>query len=151
GRVLFDGTPKELARTDTPTGRAWRASEARDGKRVRRARTGWLDVRGARENNLAIDALRIPLGVLCAITGPSGSGKSTLAEDVLYRTIARRTGATGIPRAGLVDEVGGADAIERAVLVDQSPLGRTARGNAATYTKAWDRVRMRFAAEHEAL
>ncbi len=151
GRVLFSGTPAELAKSNTPTGHAWRKPAAT--KVARREPTGWLDLRGARENNLAIEALGIPLGVLCAITGPSGSGKSTLAEDILYRAIARQTGESGVPRPGAFEslEPRGRASLERAVLVDQSPLGRTARGNAATYTKAWDRVRGRFAAEAEAV
>src|SRR6185312_13674739 len=99
----------------------------------------WLDLRGARENNLAIERLRVPVGVLCAITGPSGSGKSTLAEDILYRAIAHRAGESGAPRPGAFEDLRGGEELLRAVLVDQSPLGRTARGNAATYTKAWDR------------
>ncbi len=149
GRLLFSGTPAEIAKTDTATGRAWRKSS--DAKRRRREPDAWLDLRGARENNLAIEQLRVPLGILCAITGPSGSGKSTLAEDILYRAIARRTGESGVPKTGNFEAlVGGEDELQHAVLVDQSPLGRTARGNAATYTKAWDRVRMRFAAEPEA-
>jgi len=153
GQILFSGTPSELAKSDTPTGRAWRAR--RDERRERRTPPEWLVLRGARENNLAIDRLRIPLGVLCAVTGPSGSGKSTLAEDVLYRAIARRTGERDVPKPGAFDSLereGDARelGIQRAVLVDQSPLGRTARGNAATYTKAWDRVRARFASQPEA-
>lgn len=165
GKVLFSGTPAELAKTDTPTGRSWRRSQ--HARRERRTPTGWIELRGARENNLAIEHLRVPMGVLCAITGPSGSGKSTLAEDILYRAFARRSGESGVPKPGQfdsleilaqrkpglsarVDEEASA-ALERAVLVDQSPLGRTARGNAATYTKAWDRVRMRLASEPEAL
>ncbi|MCW5835414.1 MAG: excinuclease ABC subunit UvrA, partial [Labilithrix sp.] len=148
GRLLFSGTPAELAESDTATGRAWRRPS--DTKRRRRRPDAWMELRGARENNLAIAELRVPLGVLTAITGPSGSGKSTLAEDVLYRAVARRTGETGAPKAGSFASLRGDDALSRAVLVDQSPLGRTARGNAATYTKAWDRVRARFAAEPEA-
>jgi excinuclease ABC subunit A len=148
GRVLFTGTPAELAKSDTATGRAWRAASA--SKRKRRIPGAWVDLRGARENNLAIEKLRVPLGVLCAITGPSGSGKSTLAEDILYRAVAKSSGESGVPKAGSFDALAGVDQLSGAVLVDQSPLGRTARGNAATYTKAWDRVRMRFAAEPEA-
>jgi excinuclease ABC subunit A len=149
GRLLFSGTPSEMAKSDTPTGRAWRKNAST--KKARRKADRWLELRGARENNLAIEKLRVPLGVLCAITGPSGSGKSTLAEDILYRAVARKAGETNVPKPGSFEALDdGEGELERAVLVDQSPLGRTARGNAATYTKAWDRVRMRFAAEPEA-
>ncbi|HVJ95033.1 MAG TPA: excinuclease ABC subunit A, partial [Labilithrix sp.] len=149
GSILFSGPPSALATSDTATGRAWRRRA--ETKRRRRTPESWMVLRGARENNLAIDELRIPMGVLCAITGPSGSGKSTLAEAILYRAIARSTGESGVAKPGAFEELDGASALERAVLVDQSPLGRTARGNAATYTKAWDRVRTRFAAEPEAI
>jgi excinuclease ABC subunit A len=147
GEVLFSGTPADLARSDTATARAWRRPA---GIRPRRSAKAHLEIRGARENNLDIERLTVPLGVLCAITGPSGSGKSTLAEDILYRAAARAAGESGVPRPGTVTSIAGLEVVRSAVLVDQSPLGRTARGNAATYTKAWDRVRMRFAAEPEA-
>ncbi|MBS2012272.1 MAG: excinuclease ABC subunit UvrA [Deltaproteobacteria bacterium] len=163
GTILLDGTPQEIAASDTPTGRAWRAGRTplrlapapAAASRVVRlpkrktSKPGSVSLAGVRENNLRIDRIDIPLGVLCAITGPSGSGKSTLAEDVLYRAVARATGAT-VPKPGAFDTMRGHDAIKSAVLVDQSPLGRTARGNAATYTKAWDRIRERFASEPEA-
>ncbi len=148
GTVLFDGTPQTLARrTDTPTGRAWRA---RPIPRAPRAASSHLILEGVRAHNLQGIDVTFPLGVLCALTGPSGSGKSTLAEDVLYRAVARATGETGAPRPLHHEALRGAEALARAVLVDQSPLGRTARGNAATYTKAWDRVRERFSQEPEA-
>ena len=144
GRVLFDGTPAALLESDTATGRAWRKNDRAKAKRKKA--TEWLTLTGASENNLAIERVKIPLHVLCAVTGPSGSGKSTLAEDLLYRAVARHYGES-VPKAGAFESLTGVTALERAVLVDQSPLGRTARGNAATYTKAWDRVRARFAAE----
>jgi len=147
GRVLFQGTPAELAASDTATGRAWR-NDARAAAPRAEAK-GKIAITNVRENNLRIDAVDVPLGVLCAITGPSGSGKSTLAEDVLYRAVARATGAA-VPKPGAFETLRGHDALTSAVLVDQSPLGRTARGNAATYTKAWDRLRLRFAEEAEA-
>jgi excinuclease ABC subunit A len=152
GRVLLSGTPAEIAKSDTPTGRAWRADTARSPRTATRTRssTSRISIRGLRENNLNISHVDIPLGVLCAITGPSGSGKSTLAEDVLYRAVARATG-TPVPRPGAFASMKGHEKLTSAVLVDQSPLGRTARGNAATYTHAWDRVRARFASEPEAL
>jgi excinuclease ABC subunit A len=149
GRILFDGTPAELAkRTDLATGKAWVAS--RSAPRARRTAKAWLRIRGAREHNLQRVDANIPLGVVCAVTGPSGSGKSTLVHDVLYRAAARALGDLSVDRPGLHDGVEGMGALSRAVLVDQSPLGRTARGNPATYVKAWDRVRARFAAEAEA-
>jgi excinuclease ABC subunit A len=149
GRILFDGTPTELAgREDLPTGRAW--ARARQTTRAPRRPKAWLELRGAREHNLKGLDVRFPLGVLCAVTGPSGSGKSTLVRDVLFRAAARALGNLSVDRPGKHDALDGLGQLAHAVLVDQSPLGRTARGNAATYVKAWDRVRARFAAEPEA-
>ncbi len=149
GRILFDGTPAQLAkRKDLPTGRAW--SQPPRAHRSRRPGDAWLEVRGAREHNLRDVDVRLPLGVLCAVTGPSGSGKSTLVHDVLYRAAARGLGNFSVDRPGKYDAIDGLGHLTRAVLVDQSPLGRTARGNPATYVKAWDRIRARFAAEPEA-
>jgi excinuclease ABC subunit A len=149
GTILFDGSPQELAlRLDTPTGRAW--AEAREPASAPTLSGKTLTLRGVREHNLKGFDLTVPLGCLVAICGPSGSGKSTLAEDVIYRAVASSTGATLTERAGAHDALEGARELKRAVLVDQAPLGRTARGNAATYTKAWDRFRARFAATTEA-
>ena len=168
GNILFSGTPAEVAATDTATGKAWRGETRAAAEKTRaaaKARAGqpapWaykdpeggpppLEIVGIRENNLRIDRVEIPLRVLCAITGPSGSGKSTLAEDVIYRAVARAAGIA-VPKPGAFTSMKGHQKLKSAVLVDQSPLGRTARGNAATYTHAWDRVRARFAAEPEAL
>jgi excinuclease ABC subunit A len=151
GRILFDGAPHDLAgRMDLPTGRAWGdASNAT--VRARRPARRWLVVRGARAHNLQSVDAEFPLGLVCAVTGPSGSGKSTLVHDVLYRATARALGDMSVDRPGEYDRLDGARILERAVLVDQSPLGRTARGNPATYVKAWDRIRARFASEAEAM
>jgi excinuclease ABC subunit A len=118
-----------------------------DEKRRPRA---WIGVKNAHANNLKGIDVDIPLGVLTAITGPSGSGKSTLAEDIVYRALARSKGVRDVEPPGAHDGVEGAAAVTKVTLVDQSPLGRTSRGNAATYTKAWDHLRARFAAEPEA-
>ncbi len=149
GSILFQGTPAEIATSDTATGRAWRArpkARPRTDGQAKRV----LSFTGIRENNLRIDHIDVPLGMLCAITGPSGSGKSTLAEDIVYRGVARACG-TAVAKPGVMASMKGHEKLTSAVLVDQSPLGRTARGNAATYTHAWDRVRARFAAESESL
>ncbi|HWL88895.1 MAG TPA: excinuclease ABC subunit UvrA, partial [Polyangiaceae bacterium] len=159
GRILFDGTPAELAtRADLPTGRmlAKRVPTARPSsldqirRGERRTAEKFVSVRGARANNLNDVDVAFPLGVLCVVTGPSGSGKSTLVEEILYRGVARSLGDSRVPRAGEHDALTGTESIARACLVDQAPLGRTARGNAATYTKAWDRFRALFAATPEA-
>ena len=149
GRVVKDAPPSAFTTADTATGRALGASGfvRRD---VRKAR-GWLSVKGASANNLrAIDA-QLPLGVLCAVTGPSGSGKSTLAVDIVYRTLARKLGDFDEEVPGACAGIDGLSAVKSVTLVDQSPLGRTSRGNAATYTKAWDLVRAMYAKQPEAL
>jgi excinuclease ABC subunit A len=150
GSILFSGTPAEVAASDTATGRAWRSRPKARPKPPESKAKRVLEITGIRENNLRVDHVEIPLGVLCAITGPSGSGKSTLAEDIVFRAVARACG-TAVAKPGVFATMKGHEKITSAVLVDQSPLGRTARGNAATYTHAWDRVRARFSSEAEAL
>jgi excinuclease ABC subunit A len=152
GRLMFDGKPSDLARRgDSPTGRALAASGAETWRpRTPRRPTSWLTVTNARAHNLKGIDVALPLGVVCAVTGPSGSGKSTLAHDIVYRALARAKGERDIEPAGEHDRIDGGDALAKVVLVDQSPLGRTSRGNAATYTKAWDVMRARFAAEPDA-
>ncbi len=149
GRVVEDAPPSAFSSADTATGRALGASGSV--RRTLRQATGWLSVKGASANNLrAIDA-QVPLGVLCAITGPSGSGKSTLAVDIVYRTLARKLGDFDEEVPGACAGIDGLFAVKAVTLVDQSPLGRTSRGNAATYTKAWDLVRALYAKQPEAL
>jgi excinuclease ABC subunit A len=149
GEIVADGTPAAVVKRGGATARAL----ARRGPRERAPRkiAGFLEIRGASENNLRDVSVRFPLGVVTAVAGPSGSGKSTLVEDVLYRTLARRLGARDVDPPGACDAITGAESIRRVTLVDQSPLGRTSRGNAATYTKAWDSIRRLFAAAPRAM
>ncbi|RYE95103.1 MAG: excinuclease ABC subunit A [Myxococcales bacterium] len=149
GNVLFDGAPADLAkRLDLPTGRA--LAEAGPVNRARRAATSWLHVKDAHEHNLQHVDVALPLGVVCAVTGPSGSGKTTLARDIVYRAAARSRGDMTVDVPGAHGSIDGLGQIREVVHVDQTSLGRTSRGNAATYTKAWDRIRARFAAEPSA-
>ncbi len=148
GRVVFDGPPHALARADTATGRAFRARPGHKQNVV--AAQGTLVLRGASGNNLKRVDLSIPIGSLTCVTGVSGSGKSSLLIDTLVPAIAQLRGsreARPLPYTTLT----GVEAVTSVLHVDQSPLGRTSRGNAATYVGAWDVVRKRFAREPRAM
>jgi excinuclease ABC subunit A len=118
--------------------------------RQRPAPGRWLTIRGAAEHNLKQIHVRIPLGLLICLTGVSGSGKSTLAEEILYRGVKW---AKGDPRGrpGRHTEIQGLEKISDCFLVDQQPIGRTPRGNPATYTKAMDPIRKLMAQTPEAV
>ncbi|GAB2497131.1 UvrABC system protein A [Corynebacterium atrinae] len=108
-----------------------------------------LRIVGARENNLQNVDVSIPLGVLCCITGVSGSGKSTLVNQILAKTLANKLNkARQVP--GRAKRVEGTEHLDKLVQVDQSPIGRTPRSNAATYTGVFDKVRKLFAETTEA-
>ena len=110
-----------------------------------------LKLVGARAHNLKRVNVDIPLGLLVAITGVSGSGKSTLVHDVLYKSLAAALGiSAGGNLAGVLERLDGAQYLNDAVLVDQSPIGRTPRSNPVTYIKAFDIIRETFAATAEA-
>ncbi|MGH3626085.1 MAG: excinuclease ABC subunit UvrA [Sciscionella sp.] len=108
-----------------------------------------LTVIGAREHNLRNIDVAFPLGCMISITGVSGSGKSTLVNDILATALANKlNGARQVP--GRHTRINGVDKVDKLVRVDQSPIGRTPRSNAATYTGVWDHVRKLFAATTEA-
>jgi excinuclease ABC subunit A len=105
---------------------------------------GWLEIVGARENNLKNITVRIPLGTLTCVTGVSGSGKSTLIDDTLHRALARRMyGATARP--GTHTAINGLEHLGKVIVIDQTPIGRTPRSNPATYTGLFNHVRDLFA------
>ncbi len=148
GEVVFDGTPAAAKRKKTlATARA--AAPVRVNVRPRVAQRE-LVIRGASAHNLRDLDVTIPLGVITAICGPSGSGKSTLADKILYRAAARARGQKNVDPPEAFDDIEGLSHLREARLVDQSPLGRTSRGNAATYTGAWTVFRSLFAAQPEA-
>jgi excinuclease ABC subunit A len=151
GRITGDATPRELFVAKGATYRALCGMTGESRERERRQSREWLTVRGARGNNLKNLDVTIPLGAFCAVTGPSGSGKSTLAIDTVARAVARKLGEMEVEPALEHDELLGVGSLVAVELVDQSPLGRTSRGNAATYTKAWDTIRKLYAAEPDAV
>ena len=158
GQLLFEGTPRALARVrasatgallrrrgmrgEAPAGAAPRPA----GRLVafRRAE-GAVTIRGARAHNLKDLTVRLPLGRLVAVSGVSGSGKSTLVRDVLYNSFARRVKGAVQLEVGEHDGIDGLENVADVLLVDQSPLGRSARSNPVTYMKAWDEIRQVFA------
>ena len=115
----------------------------------RRKPTGYLTIKGARENNLKNIDVKVPLGVMTCITGVSGSGKSSLTNEILYKRLARDLNrARCIP--GLHDEIEGIELLDKVIDIDQSPIGRTPRSNPATYTGVFDMIRDLFAATPDA-
>ena len=115
----------------------------------RRIPTGFLTIKGARENNLKNIDVKIPLGIMTCITGVSGSGKSSLTNEILYKHLARDLNrARVIP--GKHDDILGLDQLDKVIDIDQSPIGRTPRSNPATYTGVFDMIRDLFAATPDA-
>ena len=147
GRVVAAGTPHEIAASEESlTGQylsGWRVVPAAR-RRRRPSRSHWVVLEGARANNLKDITARFPLGLLCCVTGVSGSGKSSLVTDTLYPALRRAKGEVA-REIGPFDCLTGADRIDGAVLVDQSPVGRTPRSNPVTYIGAFSEIREAFA------
>ncbi|MCO5397884.1 excinuclease ABC subunit UvrA [Ralstonia soli] len=148
GTIVFDGTPAAIRQADTLTG-AYLSGQRRVADTDWQARpvdnaTPRLVLEGASEHNLRDVTVEIPLQRLVCVTGVSGSGKSTLIQDVLHPALARHFGkATESP--GAFRALRGADQISDVVFVDQSPIGKTARSNPASYVGAFDEIRKLFA------
>ena len=110
----------------------------------RRKPKGWLEVKGAAENNLKNINVKFPLGVMCAVTGVSGSGKSSLVNEILSKSLARTLNrAKCIP--GKYSKIIGTEQLDKVIVIDQSPIGKTPRSNPATYTGVFDLIRDLFA------
>lgn len=110
----------------------------------------WLEVVGARENNLKKLNVKFPLGVFTAVTGVSGSGKSTLVNEILYKGLASRIYSNSKARPGAHTGINGIEHIDKIIDIDQSPIGRTPRSNPATYTSLFDAIREVYSQTPEA-
>jgi excinuclease ABC subunit A len=151
GRVVFSGTLDGLMRDPCSLTARYLRQELSIGVPAHRRRgTGQrLRLHGAAEHNLKDIYVEIPLNTLTVITGVSGSGKSTLVHDILYPAIKRLKGGTE-KRVGRHRRIEGAEFVTDAVLVDQTPIGRTPRSNPVTYLKAFDPIRELFASTKDA-
>ncbi|MBP7275310.1 MAG: excinuclease ABC subunit UvrA [Kiritimatiellae bacterium] len=146
GEVMFCGTVPELLQSEKSlTGRYLRGEEAVAVPEIRHPASGpWLEIQGAEENNLKRINARIPLGCFVCVTGVSGSGKSTLVDDILRRALVRKLhGARARP--GRHRRIVGMEHLDKAIVIDQAPIGRTPRSNPATYTGAFTLIRDLFA------
>lgn len=151
GQVIAEGTPEEIMKDKhSLTGQYLSGRKFIPVPAKRRAPDGrWLEIVGAKENNLRSVNVKFPLGVFTAVTGVSGSGKSTLVNEILYKTLARDLNRAKV-RPGQYKEIRGLDHIDKVVDIDQSPIGRTPRSNPATYTGVFDDIRDLFSTTNEA-
>ncbi|WP_312198990.1 excinuclease ABC subunit UvrA [Anaerospora hongkongensis] len=151
GRVIAQGTVDEIKACEhSVTGQYLKGTKFIPVPEQRRQPNGkWLEVRGARENNLKKLNVRFPLGLFTAVTGVSGSGKSTLVNEILFKGLSGRIYKSR-SRAGEHDDIRGVEYIDKIIDIDQSPIGRTPRSNPATYTSLFDSIRELFSQTPEA-
>jgi len=152
GEVVAQGTPEQIAASpESLTGRYLAGAEMipvpKNRRRVSKRRS--IRLFGAQENNLKSLNIAVPLGCLVCITGVSGSGKSTLVAQTLVPALRRKLYGSRV-KPGVHRRLAGAEQIDRVIEIDQSPIGRTPRSNAATYTKVFDHIRRVFARTREA-
>ena len=145
GELLYSGPPAGITSARRSLTGDFLAGRRRIPVPERRVPPGqrWLAIHGPRENNLKGETVRFPLGTFTAVSGVSGSGKSTLVQEILYKAVCRQLGI-GRALPGKHEYIDGIDLIDRVLLIDQSPIGRTPRSNPATYTGLMTPIRELF-------
>ena len=150
GRLIAQGNVEEIkACPESITGQYLSGAKRIPVPSQRRKPAGWLKVFGAAENNLKHINVKVPLGVLCCVTGVSGSGKSSLVNEIIYQHLAKKLNRAKT-RAGKFDSMEGLERLDKIIMIDQSPIGRTPRSNPATYTGMFDLIRKLYALSPEA-
>ena len=150
GHIVAQGTVEDIkACPESLTGQYLSGAKQIPVPAARRKPAGYLKVFGAAENNLKHIDVRVPLGVLCCVTGVSGSGKSSLVNEIIYQHLAKKLNRART-RPGKFDRMEGLEKLDKIIMIDQSPIGRTPRSNPATYTGMFDLIRKLFALSPEA-
>jgi excinuclease ABC subunit A len=150
GEIVCSGTPQQVMECENSlTGAYLSGRMTIPVPEKRRSPKGYITVKNAHANNLRNIDVTFPLGVICAVTGVSGSGKSSLVNQVLYTTLARKLNRAHLPLAPC-DDVVGIEQLDKVIVIDQSPIGRTPRSNPATYTGVFDHIRNLFAQTQDA-
>jgi len=150
GEVVAIGTAEDIMKCpDSITGDYLSGRKYIEIPAERRKPRGWIEVKGAQENNLKNIDVKFPLGVMTAVTGVSGSGKSSLVNEVLYKYLVAKLNRAKV-RSGGFDRIEGVENLDKVICIDQSPIGRTPRSNPATYTGVFGDIRNLFAQTQDA-
>ena len=150
GELVGEGTVEVLIKSPRSITVKYLSGELKiEVPKERRKPTGWIEVRGAKENNLKNINVKIPTGVMTCVTGVSGSGKSSLVNEILYKKLAHVLNRART-HAGAHKEIKGIEQLDKIIDINQSPIGRTPRSNPATYTNVFGDIREVFASTNEA-
>ena len=150
GELVGEGTVEDLIKSPRSITGKYLSGELKiEVPKERRKPTGWIEVRGAKENNLKNINVKIPTGIMTCVTGVSGSGKSSLVNEILYKKLAHVLNRART-HAGAHKEIKGIEQLDKIIDINQSPIGRTPRSNPATYTNVFGDIREVFASTNEA-
>ena len=150
GHLIATGTADEISKNkNSITGKYLSGEYSIPVKREYRKPSGFITIKGAKHNNLKNINVDIPLQVFTCVTGVSGSGKSSLINEILYNSLAKRLNGA-VTREGKYDNITGIDKLDKIIMIDQSPIGKTPRSNPATYTGVYDLIRDLFASTPDA-